>query len=138
MSLSAGLRYGENPHQPAAFYTDSSLSEFGRGGVANSVQLHGKEMSYNNYLDADAAYGAACDYAGGCCGLAASFAACSCLRGSRTCLCNDLDRPASHLDTCRTGAALRTKLCQDSRRGIVCRGVRPFCAETFLRLVSKT
>ena len=64
MVLASGLRYGENPHQGAAFYLDRSLAEAGKGGVATSVQHHGKEMSYNNYLDADAAYGCACDYAG--------------------------------------------------------------------------
>ncbi|EFN54652.1 hypothetical protein CHLNCDRAFT_24638 [Chlorella variabilis] len=63
MKLAQGLRYGENPHQAAAFYTDASLAEHGKGGVATSVQHHGKEMSYNNYLDADAAYSAACDFA---------------------------------------------------------------------------
>lgn len=62
MRLSAGLRYGENPHQSAAFYTDLSLAEAGAGGVAAATQHHGKEMSYNNYLDADAAYGAVCDF----------------------------------------------------------------------------
>ena len=63
MQLAAGLRYGENPHQPAAFYTDLSLTEAGKGGVATAVQHHGKEMSYNNYLDADAAFSAVCDFA---------------------------------------------------------------------------
>ena len=105
MKLAQGLRYGENPHQSAAFYTDASLAgeagrggcgprlaarqphllrrsarvdqqvhlpcpkpercffsvyatEHGLGGVATAVQHHGKEMSYNNYLDADAAYSA--------------------------------------------------------------------------------
>jgi phosphoribosylaminoimidazolecarboxamide formyltransferase/IMP cyclohydrolase len=43
------LRYGENPHQKAALYTS------GRPGLATAEQLHGKEMSYNNYLDSDAA-----------------------------------------------------------------------------------
>lgn len=62
MKLAQGLRYGENPHQEAAFYTDLSLAEHGKGGVATAVQHHGKEMSYNNYLDADAAYGAVCDF----------------------------------------------------------------------------
>lgn len=62
MKLSQTLRYGENPHQKAAFYTDSSLCEYNQGGVATSVQHHGKEMSYNNYLDADAAYTCCCDY----------------------------------------------------------------------------
>jgi len=44
------LRYGENPHQKAALY---DLGEI--GGIANAEVLHGKEMSFNNYLDADAA-----------------------------------------------------------------------------------
>lgn len=43
-----------------------SLAEADQRGVAAAVQHHGKEMSYNNYLDADAAYGAVCDYAGAC------------------------------------------------------------------------
>ncbi|MFI6939361.1 bifunctional phosphoribosylaminoimidazolecarboxamide formyltransferase/IMP cyclohydrolase [Streptomyces sp. NPDC050418] len=54
------LRYGENPHQPAALYTD------GRGGLASAEQLHGKEMSYNNYTDTDAARRAAYDHAEPC------------------------------------------------------------------------
>jgi phosphoribosylaminoimidazolecarboxamide formyltransferase/IMP cyclohydrolase len=52
----AVLRYGENPHQPAALYVH------GRGGLASAEQLHGKEMSYNNYVDADAARRAAADF----------------------------------------------------------------------------
>lgn len=63
MKLGATLRYGENPHQAAAFYTDLSLGEHGLGGVATAEQLHGKELSYNNYLDADAAYSTVCDLA---------------------------------------------------------------------------
>jgi phosphoribosylaminoimidazolecarboxamide formyltransferase/IMP cyclohydrolase len=55
----AVLRYGENPHQPAALY----LSAHHPGGLAAAEQLHGKEMSYNNYVDADAAYRAAYDFA---------------------------------------------------------------------------
>ncbi|MDI3419768.1 bifunctional phosphoribosylaminoimidazolecarboxamide formyltransferase/IMP cyclohydrolase [Streptomyces luteolus] len=51
------LRYGENPHQPAALYTG------GCGGLASAEQLHGKEMSYNNYTDTDAARRAAYDHA---------------------------------------------------------------------------
>jgi len=54
---SSVLRYGENPHQPAALYT----SPLG-GGLAAAEQLHGKEMSYNNYLDTDAARRAANDF----------------------------------------------------------------------------
>ncbi|MEV6756006.1 bifunctional phosphoribosylaminoimidazolecarboxamide formyltransferase/IMP cyclohydrolase [Streptomyces sp. NPDC051214] len=50
------LRYGENPHQGAALYVD------GNGGLAEAEQLHGKEMSYNNYTDTDAARRAAYDH----------------------------------------------------------------------------
>lgn len=53
----AVLRYGENPHQRAALYRD------GRGGLATAEQLHGKEMSYNNYVDTDAAWQAATAFA---------------------------------------------------------------------------
>ncbi|MFI7066206.1 bifunctional phosphoribosylaminoimidazolecarboxamide formyltransferase/IMP cyclohydrolase [Kribbella sp. NPDC050124] len=53
---SSVLRYGENPHQPAALYVN------GRGGLAAAEQLHGKEMSYNNYVDADAARRTAYDF----------------------------------------------------------------------------
>lgn len=67
MRLADRLRYGENPHQPAAFYKDLSLAEHEAGGVATSVQHNGKEMSYNNYLDADAAYTTACDFAAPTC-----------------------------------------------------------------------
>ena len=55
------LRYGENPHQPAALYDVPGAS-----GLAQSVQLHGKEMSYNNYLDTDAARRAAHDHTEPC------------------------------------------------------------------------
>ncbi|KAJ4849915.1 hypothetical protein Tsubulata_011727 [Turnera subulata] len=56
LSLKSSLRYGENPHQKAAFYVDKSISEVNAGGIATAIQHHGKEMSYNNYLDADAAW----------------------------------------------------------------------------------
>jgi phosphoribosylaminoimidazolecarboxamide formyltransferase/IMP cyclohydrolase len=56
---SAVLRYGENPHQPAALYSDPDAP----AGLAQAEQLHGKEMSYNNYVDADAAWRAAHDFA---------------------------------------------------------------------------
>ena len=52
------LRYGENPHQEAALY----IAKFGDSGIAQAEQLHGKEMSYNNFVDADAAYRAAYDH----------------------------------------------------------------------------
>jgi len=50
-TLRQSLRYGENPHQTAAFYTDGS----NRPGVATARQLQGKELSYNNINDTDAA-----------------------------------------------------------------------------------
>jgi phosphoribosylaminoimidazolecarboxamide formyltransferase/IMP cyclohydrolase len=56
----ATLRYGENPHQQAALYVS------GRPGLAAAEQLHGKEMSYNNYVDADAAWRAAHDHDAPC------------------------------------------------------------------------
>ena len=46
------LRYGENPHQKAAFYKDPEA----KGGIAAAKQLHGKELSYNNIADSDAAW----------------------------------------------------------------------------------
>ncbi len=54
------LRYGENPHQRAAFYADAGLSK--PAGIAAAEQLHGIELSYVNILDADAAWRAACDF----------------------------------------------------------------------------
>jgi phosphoribosylaminoimidazolecarboxamide formyltransferase / IMP cyclohydrolase len=72
------LRYGENPHQQAALYTTG-----GTRGLARAQQLHGKEMSYNNYVDADAAWRAAYDHDRACvaiikhanpCGIAVSAA----------------------------------------------------------------
>ena len=54
------LRYGENPHQRAALYTRGD----GVTGLAQAEQLHGKAMSYNNYVDADAAWRAAWDHDG--------------------------------------------------------------------------
>jgi len=50
--LAQSLRYGENPHQKAAFYRRPLGSAF---SIANAEQLHGKELSYNNINDADAA-----------------------------------------------------------------------------------
>jgi phosphoribosylaminoimidazolecarboxamide formyltransferase/IMP cyclohydrolase len=54
----AMLRYGENPHQQAALYSDPAAWP----GLAQAEQLHGKEMSYNNFTDADAAWRAAFDH----------------------------------------------------------------------------
>jgi len=54
------LRYGENPHQRAAIYSAGSK------GIVASQQLHGKEMSFNNYTDADAAWRAVFDHEDSC------------------------------------------------------------------------
>src|SRR3954470_6654136 len=54
------LRYGENPHQQAALYRG------GQAGLAHAEQLHGKQMSYNNYVDTDAAWRAAHDHRDPC------------------------------------------------------------------------
>ncbi len=54
------LRYGENPHQEAAIYRG------GPAGIASALQSHGKEMSFNNYTDADAAWRAALDHQDPC------------------------------------------------------------------------
>ncbi|MDT7809734.1 MAG: phosphoribosylaminoimidazolecarboxamide formyltransferase / cyclohydrolase [Acidobacteriota bacterium] len=51
------LRYGENPHQQAALYRTGA-----RDGIGMAEVLSGKEMSYNNYVDADAAWQLACDF----------------------------------------------------------------------------
>ena len=53
----ADLRYGENPHQQAALYKTGES-----GGIANAEQLHGKEMSFNNYIDAEAAWSIVSDF----------------------------------------------------------------------------
>ncbi len=76
LGRSAELRYGENPHQPGALYSGE-----GGGGVARARQLHGRALSFNNLLDADAAWRVVSDFPGGTvavikhnnpCGLASS------------------------------------------------------------------
>jgi len=57
LTKSADLRYGENPHQSAALYLTGEP-----GGMANAEQLHGKEMSFNNYVDAEAAWDLVSDF----------------------------------------------------------------------------
>ena len=58
----AGLRYGENPHQRAALYSTAVYGETEQGGIAQAEVLGGKEMSFNNYVDADAAWQLVCDF----------------------------------------------------------------------------
>jgi len=55
------LSYGENPHQKAAFYKEALIGK-GEPGIANAVQLSGKELSYNNIMDMDSAIRAACEF----------------------------------------------------------------------------
>ena len=55
-----GLRYGENPHQQGALYAPAGA---GLAGIAGATQLHGRELSYNNLMDADAAWRTVSDFA---------------------------------------------------------------------------
>jgi len=57
LEKTADLRYGENPHQKAAIYASNES-----GGIAKAEQLHGKEMSFNNYVDAEAAWNLVQDF----------------------------------------------------------------------------
>ena len=56
----SGLRYGENPHQSGALYAPSGVAP---AGIAGATQLHGRELSYNNLMDADAAWRTVSDFA---------------------------------------------------------------------------
>ncbi len=82
------LRYGENPHQEAAIYSGSSR------GIVGALQHHGKEMSFNNYTDADAAWRAAFDHSEPCvaiikhanpCGIAIASDIASAYRAAHAC-----------------------------------------------------
>jgi phosphoribosylaminoimidazolecarboxamide formyltransferase/IMP cyclohydrolase len=64
LNLQQTLRYGENPHQDAAFYREPGLT---RPSVANAKQLHGKELSYNNILDLDSALNLVREFPGPAC-----------------------------------------------------------------------
>ncbi|XUX00285.1 MAG: bifunctional phosphoribosylaminoimidazolecarboxamide formyltransferase/IMP cyclohydrolase [Dehalogenimonas sp.] len=57
-----GLRYGENPHQPAAFYAEQRVGAGQNTGITWAEQFWGKELSFNNILDADAAWSTATDF----------------------------------------------------------------------------
>lgn len=59
LEMKQPLRYGENPHQPAALYVDAVR---GAEGIATARQLQGKELSYNNLLDLDAAWQLICEF----------------------------------------------------------------------------
>jgi phosphoribosylaminoimidazolecarboxamide formyltransferase / IMP cyclohydrolase len=82
------LRYGENPHQDAALYRGASA------GIVGAQQHHGKEMSFNNYTDADAAWRAAFDHSEPCvaiikhanpCGIAIASDIASAYRAAHAC-----------------------------------------------------
>ncbi len=82
------LRYGENPHQEAAIYSGSTR------GIVGALQHHGKEMSFNNYTDADAAWRAAFDHSEPCvaiikhanpCGIAIASDIASAYRAAHAC-----------------------------------------------------
>lgn len=84
------LRYGENPHQAAALYDDPQSPD----GLAQAEQLNGKPMSYNNYVDADAAWRAANDFTHPCvavikhnnpCGIATAKTAAEAHRKAHAC-----------------------------------------------------
>jgi len=97
-TLREALRYGENPHQTAAFYTTGE----NRFGIATATQLQGKELSYNNIADADAAYELVAELA--------------------------RDRPAcaiiKHANPC--GAALGSSLADAYRKALACDPVSAF------------
>jgi phosphoribosylaminoimidazolecarboxamide formyltransferase / IMP cyclohydrolase len=63
--LKQELRYGENPHQAAAFYSQSAALD--RACVASAQQLHGKDLSYNNFLDLDSALNLVREFAAPAC-----------------------------------------------------------------------
>ena len=61
-TLRETLRYGENPHQSAAFYTNGARAQDLRPGIATARQVQGKELSYNNLNDTDAAFEAVAEF----------------------------------------------------------------------------
>ncbi|MFQ5731094.1 MAG: bifunctional phosphoribosylaminoimidazolecarboxamide formyltransferase/IMP cyclohydrolase, partial [Planctomycetaceae bacterium] len=73
------LRYGENPHQPAAFYAETPPPG---GSLATAEQLHGKELSYNNLLDLDAALGIVRDFSDPVCVVIKHTNPCGCAAGA--------------------------------------------------------
>jgi len=66
------LRYGENPHQKAALYAQGSE------GIANAVQLHGRELSFNNLVDLDAAWQLVCEFSSPAAGIIKHTNPCGC------------------------------------------------------------
>ena len=98
-TLRQALRYGENPHQEAAFYTTGE----NRPGVANAEQLQGKELSYNNINDTDAAYELVAEFD------ASTHAACAIIKHANPC-----------------GVALGANLTEAYQRALSCDPVSAF------------
>ncbi|MFB9148327.1 bifunctional phosphoribosylaminoimidazolecarboxamide formyltransferase/IMP cyclohydrolase [Roseovarius ramblicola] len=97
-TLAQTLRYGENPHQAAAFYTDGS----NRPGVAAARQVQGKELSYNNINDTDAAFELVSEFApedGPACAIIKHANPCGAARGATL-----LDAYKAAFDCDRTSA----------------------------------
>lgn len=72
-------RYGENPHQKAAYYRQAGAPA---DSLVNFKQIHGKELSYNNILDMDAAWGLACEFEEPACAIIKHNNSCGCAVGS--------------------------------------------------------
>ena len=98
-TLRQSLRYGENPHQEAAFYVTGDP----RPGVASATQLQGKELSYNNINDTDAAYELVAEFA------PAASAACAIIKHANPC-----------------GVALGTTLADAYKKALACDPVSAF------------
>ncbi len=97
-TLARKLRYGENPHQTAAFYSDGTM----RPGVATAVQHQGRELGYNNMHDADAAFELVSEFRpedGPACAIIKHANPCGVARGSTL-----LDAYARALDCDRSSA----------------------------------
>jgi phosphoribosylaminoimidazolecarboxamide formyltransferase/IMP cyclohydrolase len=74
----AGLRYGENPHQQAALYGNGIDKNC---AAVSAKQLHGKELSYNNYLDLEAAWRLVCEFENPACAIVKHNNPCGCAEG---------------------------------------------------------
>ena len=98
-TLRQSLRYGENPHQEAAFYVTGEK----RFGVATAEQLQGKELSYNNINDTDAAYELVAEFA------PSASAACAIIKHANPC-----------------GVALGTTLTEAYKKALACDPVSAF------------
>ncbi len=76
--LAYGLRYGENPHQKAAFFKDAAPAPL---SIASAKQLHGKELSYNNIMDLDSAVSLVTELPGSACAILKHTNPCGAGRG---------------------------------------------------------